>query len=76
MQSQIQRWGDSHGIEISKYLLRAVDFKENEKIEISARGGQIIITKARSSLKEMFEGFTGQYIPVEIDCEPAGDEIW
>lgn len=79
MTTTIQKWGNSQGIRIPKFLLETVQWDENEQIELSTIGNKIIIEKAtpRKSIKELFNGYNEEYIPVEVDWgEPVGKEIW
>lgn len=78
MTTTMQRWGNSQGIRIPKSLLDIVRWTENEQLELSADGDKIIIKKAapRKNIIELFEGFDGEYIPVNIDWgKPMGEEI-
>ena len=46
------------------------DSIENNKIIISK-------TEKRKTIKDLFENFNGEYVPVNIDWgTPEGDEIW
>ena len=82
MTTSIQRWGNSQGIRIPKYLLDAVKLSENDQITITTEGDKLIIEKAvhvtaHKTLKQLFEGYDGAYTPQEIDWgEKAGIEIW
>jgi antitoxin MazE len=79
----IQKWGNSHGIRIPKYILDAMNWQGNEQVEIVADEEKIVIKKAnlnhreRRNINELFDGFTGTYKPIEIEWgEPVGKEIW
>lgn len=82
MTTSVQRWGNSQGIRIPKYLLDAVKLTENDQITITAEDDRLIIEKAapvtaHKTLKQLFEGYDGDYTPQEIDWgEKAGKEIW
>ena len=79
MTTSIQKWGNSQGVRIPKFLLEAVQWSENERLVMSAEKDKIIITKAdkRKNIRELFADYQGDYTPVEIDWgEPAGDEVW
>lgn len=79
MTTTIQKWGNSQGIRIPKYLLDAVQWTENEQISVSVENNKIIIKKIESqkTIKELFDDFQGDYEPVEIDWgNPMGNEIW
>lgn len=79
MVTTIQKWGNSQGIRIPKFLLEAVQWGENEKLSVNVEEDRIIITKAnhRKSIKELFADYDGTYEPVTIDWgEPVGEEVW
>ena len=80
MVATIQKWGNSHGICIPHCILEAAQFDFDETVEIEAADGKIVIKKIaehRKSIKELFDGFKGDYKKTEIDWgEPVGDEVW
>ena len=81
MQANIQKWGNSQGIRIPKYIIEALGIKENEKLDISTNQDKIIIAKAqkkkRKNIKELFTGYNGNYKTDAIEYgEPVGREIW
>ena len=79
MTTVIQKWGNSQGIRLPKYMMDIVKWNEGEEIEITAENGRIIIEKAnpRKTITELFADYQGEYTPEEIDWgEPAGGEIW
>lgn len=82
MTTSIQKWGNSQGIRIPKYLLDAVNLTTNDEIVIRAESDMLIIEKAaptaaRKTIKELFANYDGEYKPREIDWgEQAGKEVW
>ena len=46
MTTTIQKWGNSQGIRIPKFLLDAVQWSEDEQLVLSADKNKIIIEKA------------------------------
>ncbi len=79
MITTIQKWGNSQGIRIPKFLLDAVQWSDDEQIILSAEKNKIIIEKAepRKNIIELFADFDGAYEPVEMDWgEPVGEEVW
>lgn len=80
MVATIQKWGNSHGIRIPGCILEAAQFDFDETVEIEAVDGKIVIKKMaerRKNIKELFDGFDGEYKETEIDWgEPVGDEVW
>jgi antitoxin MazE len=81
MFSSIQKWGNSQGIRLPKSILETALLKENEKVEIIADKGQIIIKKAtltkHKTIQERFSGYNGDYKCTEFDWgKPVGKEVW
>lgn len=79
MLTTIQKRGNSQGIRIPKFLLEAVQWREDEQLSINVDRGKIIIEKVnpKQNIKELFDDFDGEYTPVNIDWgSPVGDEIW
>lgn len=82
MTTSIQKWGNSQGIRIPKYLLDAVKMTTNDEIVIRAENDMLIIEKAaptitHKTIKELFVDYDGEYKPQEVDWgEQAGKEVW
>ena len=81
MTTTIQKWGNSQGIRLPKYILEAINWHEDEKLDIKTENGKIVIEKTahreRKNIKELFANFDGEYKPTDIDWgEPVGKEIW
>lgn len=79
MTTTIQKWGNSQGIRIPKFILEAVHWSGNEKLVMNAENDKIIIERAekRKNIKELFADFDGEYTPVEMDWgDPVGEEVW
>lgn len=79
MTTTIQKWGNSQGIRIPKFILEALKWKDDEQIILSADKDKLIIEKAKSrkNIIELFADFEGDYVPVEVDWgQPVGEEIW
>ncbi len=78
--ANIQKWGNSQGIRIPRYILDAVQFRTDETVEIDVTDGKIVIRKAaakKKSIEELFEGFDGVYNEKELDWgPPVGKEVW
>ena len=79
MESRLQKWWNSSGIRIPSSILKSLNMKVNDKLELIQEDDKIIITKSKNqkiSLKERFENFKGKN-PVEFEWdEPQGREIW
>lgn len=81
MITKIQKWGNSHGVTLSKQLMEATGLSVNDKVTMSSKGSRIIIEKAKPklTLKEMFKGWDGTYPELDFsweDVEPIGAERW
>lgn len=79
MKTTIQKWGNSQGIRIPKFILDSMHWNTNEEIVLITDKDKIIIEKAkpRLNIKELFADFDGEYSAFEIDwSEPVGEEIW
>lgn len=49
MQSTIQKWGNSSGIRIPKYILEAIQLSPNDLVDIELVDEKIIISKTKKS---------------------------
>ena len=81
MTVKIQKWGNSQGIRIPKYILDELTWNENETVDLMVQNGKIIIERTKPSTRqniyELFDGYKGKYEPSEIDWgDPSGREIW
>lgn len=76
----IQKWGNSQGIRIPKFILEQINLDANSNVSITVKGDSIIIKKAAKkhiTLAERFAGYTGETPNGEYDWgEPQGEEIW
>ncbi|MDD6988378.1 AbrB/MazE/SpoVT family DNA-binding domain-containing protein [Ruminococcus sp.] len=75
----LQRWGNSQGVRIPKFILEEADIKINDEVNIFVSNGNIIIQKcyARKSIQELFRDYEGNSKTEEFDWgKPVGDELW
>lgn len=76
----IQKWGNSQGIRIPKFILEQVNLDTNSDVSISVTNDSIIIKKATKKhipLAERFADYTGEAQNGEYDWgEPQGEEVW
>lgn len=76
----IQKWGNSQGIRIPKFILEQINLDANSNVSITVKGDSIIIKKAakkHKTLAERFANYTGETPSGEYDWgEPQGEEIW
>ena len=82
--TNICRWGNSHGIRLPKAILDIVGFKDDDEVSLTVDDGSIVIKKAVStgerrpypSLAERFASYQGDHVPEEWDTGPAvGKEL-
>lgn len=79
MTTTIQKWGNSQGIRIPKFVLDAVHWNGTEQLIMRAEHDKIVIERAekRKTIKELFADYHEKYTPVDIDWgDPMGKELW
>lgn len=80
MEAKLQKWGNSDGIRIPSSLLKLLNLKTNDKVDIKYENEQIIITKPKKekiSLEERFKNYNGENLAKEFTWDEAkGKEIW
>ena len=80
MEIRLQKWGNSTGIRIPKTILKSLNLKNNDLIEIAQEEDRIIISKSNKnkiSLKERFKNYHGEDLTQEFSWDdPLGREIW
>lgn len=80
MEVRLQRWGNSMGIRIPSSILKALNLKANDTLEIVEEDNKIIITVRKNkkiSLSERFRKYNGNNEVTPYDWgEPVGKEIW
>jgi len=83
MLATVQRLEDTQAVCLPEFFLKELLLKENDKIDITAKNGSIVIKKAVrkrravKSLAKRFEGYVGDYKCSEADTgKPVGLEVW
>ena len=82
MHTQIVKWGNSQGVRIPKAFLGLLNISADDVVDITTENNSLVIRKIeskpkRKTIQERFEGFTGEYEPIEIDWgESEGKELW
>ena len=80
MEAKLQKWGNSVGIRIPSSILKSLNLKQEDILEIKEEGDKIIIFKSKNnkiSLKEKFEKYKGTNLAKDfVWDEPRGKEIW
>jgi antitoxin MazE len=79
---KVNKWGNSLGIRFPVEFTNFANITEKSSVKLSIDGEILTIQKAEDTkpyktIEELFEGFTGEYEPVEVNWgKPVGDEIW
>lgn len=80
MNSEIKKIGNSKGIVIPASIIKMLDLKEKDKLEIKVVDNQIILSKVDSfnpkTLAELFIGYEGSYNEKIVFDDEKGDEVW
>ena len=80
MEARLQKWGNSVGIRIPHSILKELNLKINDLINIEKVDDKVIMTKkldSKISLAERFANYKGDNLAKEFEWdEPVGREIW
>jgi antitoxin MazE len=79
MKVQIQKWGNSLALRISKSFAIETNIQQGTIVDVSVRGDTIVLRPARDdlALSELLANVTPENIHSEIDFGmPRGNEIW
>lgn len=80
MEARLQKWGNSDGIRIPNIILKSLNLKTNDKVEIKEEDGKIIIAKVdnkKISLKDRINTYSGENLSKDFEWdEPQGKELW
>ncbi len=80
MEVKIQKWGNSAGIRIPSSILKSLNLKTNDILNIEQRENKIIISipkKKKISLEERFKNYHGENLAKDFSWDdPVGKEIW
>lgn len=80
MEVRIQKWGNSNGIRIPNIILKTLNLKPNDKVEIKEENDKIIISKIEKqpiSLEERIKAYKGSNLSKKFSWdESRGKEIW
>ena len=80
MEIKIQKWGNSDGIRIPKSILKSLNIKTNDILNIEQIENKIVITipkRKKISLKEEFMRYNGKNLAKDfVWDESVGKEIW
>ncbi len=80
MEARIQKWGNSLGIRIPSSMLKSLNIKINEVLNIEQEEDKIVISipkKKKISLEERFNNYHGDNLAKDFSWDdPMGKEIW
>lgn len=80
MEIRLQKWGNSSGVRIPSNLLKALNLKTNDKLELVQEDNKIVISKSKEnkiSLEERFKNYNDENLAKDfVWDEPKGKEIW
>lgn len=80
MEARIQKWGNSLGIRIPSNILKSLNIKANDILNIEEKEEKIIISvskRKKISLEETFKNYHGDNLAKEFTWdENLGKEIW
>ena len=80
MEIRIQKWGNSDGIRIPSSILKSLNIKTNDILNIEQDNDKIIISvpkKKKISLEDRFKKYHGKNLAKEFSWdENVGREIW
>ncbi len=80
MEVRIQKWGNSDGIRIPSSILKTLNIKTNDILNIEQEDDKIIISvprKKKISLEDKFKEYHGKNLAKEFSWdENVGKEIW
>ena len=80
MEARLQKWGNSDGIRIPSNVLKSLNLKTNDKVDLNYEDDKIIISKIKKnkiSLEERFAKYNGENLAKDFSWDNArGKEIW
>jgi len=80
MEAKLQKWGNSDGIRIPRNILKSLNLKTNDIVDLKYEDDKIIISKPRKekiSLEERFAKYKGENLTKDFTWDdPKGKEIW
>jgi len=80
MEIRIQKWGNSDGIRIPSSILKSLNIKTNDILNIEQEDDKIIISipkRKKISLADKFREYNGENLAKDFSWdESVGKEIW
>ena len=79
MEAKIQKWGNSVGIRIPSSILKSLNIKTNDILNIEQEEDKIVIRipkKKKISLEERFKNYHGENLSKDFSWDdPMGEKI-
>lgn len=80
MKTRVQKWGNSLALRIPKLFATEVGLDSNSSVEMSLRGGKLIVVpadKTKFTLKQLLAQVNEKNVHHEVDTGSAvGGEAW
>ncbi len=80
MEARLQKWGNSFGVRIPKVVLKSLDLRENDRLDIIEEDKKIVIIKKENekvSLKKRIQEYSQKESCDDFSWDEArGNEIW
>lgn len=80
MEAKVQKWGNSAGIRIPSSILKSLNIKTNDILNIIQEDDKIIISipkKKKISLSDRFKEYNGKNLAKDFSWdENIGRELW
>lgn len=80
METRLQKWGSSLGIRIPNSIVKSLDLKINDLLELEQIEDKVVISISKNkkiSLKERFNHYKGKNLAKNFTWDdPQGKEIW
>lgn len=80
IEARLQKWGNSDGIRIPSSILKTLNLKTNDIVNLEQVDDKIIISVPKNkkiSLEDRFEDYNGKNLAKEFKCDDdRGKEIW
>ncbi len=80
MEIRLQKWGNSVGIRIPNSLIKSLNLKVDDILNIREEDNKIVISKSKNmkiNLQELFTNYDGENLTKEFSWDDSrGKEIW
>jgi len=80
MEIRLQKWGNSVGIRIPNSLIKSLNLKVDDILNIREEDNKIVISKSKNmkiNLQELFTNYDGENVTKEFSWDDSrGKEIW